>query len=74
MTDLNDDWAAFRAWIDAGVDGPDRPSIQICSGPPSHRPRQVFAIGLNYASHAAEAGHHGRPLFRRAVTKSLSRP
>lgn len=53
MTDLNDDWAAFRAWIDAGVDGPDRPSIQFCSGPPSPRPRQVFAIGLNYASHAA---------------------
>jgi 2-keto-4-pentenoate hydratase/2-oxohepta-3-ene-1,7-dioic acid hydratase in catechol pathway len=31
-------------------------------GPPSPRPRQVFAIGLNYAAHAAESGqplpHH----------------
>ena len=25
-------------------------------GPPSPRPRQVFAIGLNYAAHAAESG------------------
>lgn len=26
-------------------------------GPPSPTPRQVFAIGLNYAAHAAESGH-----------------
>lgn len=25
-------------------------------GPPSPRPRQVFAIGLDYAAHAAESG------------------
>jgi 2-keto-4-pentenoate hydratase/2-oxohepta-3-ene-1,7-dioic acid hydratase in catechol pathway len=25
-------------------------------GPPAPRPRQVFAIGLNYAAHAAESG------------------
>jgi 2,4-diketo-3-deoxy-L-fuconate hydrolase len=26
-------------------------------GPPSPRPAQVFAVGLNYADHAAESGH-----------------
>ena len=50
-----DDWAAFRKASDAFIDHPvsfDPASL----GAPSPTPRQVFAIGLNYASHAREAG------------------
>jgi len=51
-------WATFTQWAAdadlarAAVTQIDRASL----GPPVPRPRQVFAIGLNYASHAAESG------------------
>jgi 2-keto-4-pentenoate hydratase/2-oxohepta-3-ene-1,7-dioic acid hydratase in catechol pathway len=49
-------WAEFTAWAanlpDGQITGP--PDSQF--GAPSPHPRQVFAIGLNYADHAAEAG------------------
>jgi 2-keto-4-pentenoate hydratase/2-oxohepta-3-ene-1,7-dioic acid hydratase in catechol pathway len=54
-------WAEFRSWTDRlelGVadalddDGAERANW----GAPCPRPRQVFAIGLNYRDHAAEAG------------------
>jgi len=54
---LYDDWDAFRSWVDsAGVSGDARPLDQSRLGAPSPRPRQVFGIGLNYKSHAAESG------------------
>ena len=51
-----DDWDAFGAWAadqDAAADVPIDPTRLAC---PSPEPRQVFAIGLNYREHAAEAG------------------
>jgi len=53
--------AAFAAWDDlrdwaASAAGPGRPLDPSDLGAPSPEPRQVFAVGLNYASHAAESG------------------
>src|SRR3954449_11010276 len=46
-------WDEFAAW-DAPSGG--EPYDAACLGPPVPRPRQVFALGLNYALHAREAG------------------
>ena len=49
-------WTAFRGWAD---DAPSRRTTPIDNhdlGPPAPRPTQVFAIGMNYRDHAAEAG------------------
>jgi 2-keto-4-pentenoate hydratase/2-oxohepta-3-ene-1,7-dioic acid hydratase in catechol pathway len=51
-----DDWDAFADWargLDAGGGDPFDPAAL---GAPVPRPRQVFALGLNYAMHAREAG------------------
>ena len=50
-----DDWAAFAAWASqvTEVTGPLDESKLGCPVP---EPRQVFAIGLNYRSHAEESG------------------
>lgn len=51
-------WADFREWADAYR--PDaaelRPIDESRLGPPVPLPPQVFAVGLNYRSHAAESG------------------
>ncbi len=53
---LYDDWAAFTTWI-AGADLPaGAPYDEADLGSPVPQPRQVFAIGLNYRSHAEESG------------------
>jgi 2-keto-4-pentenoate hydratase/2-oxohepta-3-ene-1,7-dioic acid hydratase in catechol pathway len=54
-------WAEFRAWADGlqlgAADGMDDGGAERANwGAPCPRPRQVFAIGLNYRDHAAEAG------------------
>ncbi|GAA4484085.1 fumarylacetoacetate hydrolase family protein [Rhodococcus olei] len=53
-----DEWAAFTEWA-AALDSAGRPRIEVTArtvwGAPVPRPRQVFAIGLNYADHAAES-------------------
>ena len=50
-------WEQFVAWA---ADQPPRdlarPAEQAAFGPCVPRPAQVFAIGLNYKDHAAEAG------------------
>ena len=55
-----DRWAEFRAWPEehgSGLPPTDAGEVDPARiGAPSPRPRQVFAIGLNYADHAAEAG------------------
>lgn len=54
---LFDVWPDFVAW---GAAISDAESIEIDAarlGAPVPSPRQVFAIGLNYAEHAAEAGY-----------------
>ena len=57
-----DRWEEFRAWADAEY--PSAPLEQNPAwlagehvGAPSPQPRQVFAIGLNYAEHARESGY-----------------
>ncbi|MDQ2876556.1 MAG: hypothetical protein M3Y33_17845, partial [Actinomycetota bacterium] len=53
-------WAQFSAWYAANSEtiraaGATRYSAGEL-GAPVPRPRQVFAIGMNYRAHAAEAG------------------
>jgi 2-keto-4-pentenoate hydratase/2-oxohepta-3-ene-1,7-dioic acid hydratase in catechol pathway len=50
-----EDWAAFVGWA-AGVATPTGRLDEAALGCPVPRPRQVFAIGLNYRSHAEESG------------------
>ena len=57
---LFEDWAAFADWASAleKAGAAASGSFEITDlGAPVPRPRQVFAIGLNYAEHAAEAGY-----------------
>ncbi len=69
---LFEDWVAFAQWASSeGADAAAEASVRLSSsgeaayrdieasalGAPVPRPRQVFAIGLNYAEHAAEAGY-----------------
>ncbi|MFP6655696.1 MAG: fumarylacetoacetate hydrolase family protein [Myxococcota bacterium] len=51
------DWGALRSWA-AEQDAEEAdPVIELSQlGPPVPSPSQVFAIGLNYKDHAAEAG------------------
>jgi 2,4-didehydro-3-deoxy-L-rhamnonate hydrolase len=53
-----DEWAAFVAFADGVLGGaPDVVAVdERRFGNPAPRPRQVFAIGLNYRAHAAESG------------------
>jgi 2-keto-4-pentenoate hydratase/2-oxohepta-3-ene-1,7-dioic acid hydratase in catechol pathway len=51
-----DAWDAFTAWgAEADFVGAEAIDSKA-PGPPVPRPRQVFALGLNYAMHAQEAG------------------
>ncbi|MGH9054477.1 MAG: fumarylacetoacetate hydrolase family protein [Acidimicrobiales bacterium] len=57
-----DQWDTFREWA-AGAGAADgaggataEPFDPAVAGPPSPAPRQVFAVALNYADHAAESG------------------
>jgi 2-keto-4-pentenoate hydratase/2-oxohepta-3-ene-1,7-dioic acid hydratase in catechol pathway len=49
-------WAAFRTWAREAPDAAGAPVADADLGAPAPRPAQVFAIGLNYRAHAAEAG------------------
>ena len=54
------DWTAFAAWASEVTDASGEAAVPLEVaelGAPVPRPRQVFAIGLNYAEHAAEAGY-----------------
>jgi 2,4-didehydro-3-deoxy-L-rhamnonate hydrolase len=51
-----DAWGDFTAWAARGH-APTGKLDEATLGPVSPRPRQVFAVGLNYADHAAESGH-----------------
>lgn len=50
-----DDWPAFVAWAN-GVTAGTAPLVEAELRNPVPEPRQVFAIGLNYRSHAEESG------------------
>jgi len=49
------DWDAFCAFAD-GISSSTGPLVEADLGCPVPRPAQVFAIGLNYRSHAEESG------------------
>ncbi|GAA2734207.1 fumarylacetoacetate hydrolase family protein [Streptomyces nogalater] len=49
-------WAEFRAWAARTVLTGGTPFAAEDLGAPAPAPRQLFAIGLNYRDHAAEAG------------------
>ncbi len=51
-----DEWDAFAGWASSVRDGHGEPYDPRDLDAPVPRPRQVFALGLNYAMHAAEAG------------------
>lgn len=51
------EWDAFRDWA-SGLDAARGAPFAVEDlGAPVPRPAQVFAIGINYAAHAAEAGY-----------------
>jgi 2,4-didehydro-3-deoxy-L-rhamnonate hydrolase len=50
-----DDWSAFADWAAGGTEATG-PLDETRLGCPVPAPRQVFAIGLNYRSHAEESG------------------
>jgi 2-keto-4-pentenoate hydratase/2-oxohepta-3-ene-1,7-dioic acid hydratase in catechol pathway len=50
------EWTAFRSWAAGAPAGDARPVADADLGAPAPRPAQVFAIGMNYKDHAAEAG------------------
>ena len=52
---LYDDWSAFVEFA-AGVTAGTAPLVEAELGCPVPTPRQVFAIGLNYRTHAEESG------------------
>ncbi|MDG4831486.1 fumarylacetoacetate hydrolase family protein [Solwaraspora sp. WMMD1047] len=54
-----DVWPEFVAWAGSGGPGPDAPLTAVdpaALGPAVPRPRQIFAVGLNYRDHTAESG------------------
>src|SRR3954468_6245519 len=50
-----DDWNAFGEWSQGAALEGDAELDPSQLGPPVPRPRQVFAVALNYPEHAAEA-------------------
>lgn len=64
---LYERWDDVRALADR-VQGPEQPIELSALQAPVPRPRQVFAIGMNYAAHAAEAGVEA-PEFPPTFTK-----
>jgi 2,4-didehydro-3-deoxy-L-rhamnonate hydrolase len=54
--DLFENWQEFLDWARATAPSPHLPFDVTELDAPVQRPRQVFAIGLNYFDHAAESG------------------
>lgn len=48
-------WTEFREWARTADNSSVRPLDRAALGSPAPRPRQVFAIGLNYRDHAEES-------------------
>ena len=51
-----DRWDEFTTWAAGAAGGAPEVFDERLLGSPAPRPRQVFAIGLNYSDHAAESG------------------
>jgi 2-keto-4-pentenoate hydratase/2-oxohepta-3-ene-1,7-dioic acid hydratase in catechol pathway len=56
IDDLYPHWLQFLQWAGESSPTPDQPFEVSELDAPVQRPRQVFAIGLNYLDHAAESG------------------
>lgn len=57
--DVYEEWSSFRQWaasVKVAEDSDRQPVVLDQLEAPVPRPRQVFAIGLNYRAHAEEAG------------------
>jgi len=69
--DVLDRWSEFRAWADSTTlqNGVEFDAEEL--GNPVPEPKQIFAIGLNYAEHAAES-HYEIPSFPPVFTKYRS--
>lgn len=50
-----DDWPAFAQWAQTAAGAPRSYAVSDLKAPVP-RPRQIFAIGLNYVKHARESG------------------
>lgn len=50
-------WAEIRSWVETADLSLAQSFTEADLGLPTPLPRQVFAIGLNYAKHAAEGGY-----------------
>lgn len=71
---IYDRWEQFTAWARHHVargSREDLPGEAATIGPPAPRPRQVFAIGLNYRDHAEES-HLGPPETPAVFTKFMT--
>lgn len=51
------EWNSFEEWAINAIPGDIQVTDLALLGPPVPRPSQVFAIGLNYRDHVAEAGY-----------------
>lgn len=74
---LYESWDAFIDFADKGLARSPGESFSASQlGPPSPRPRQVFAVALNYAEHAREGGMAAPddPLFFTKFVSSFSGP
>lgn len=65
-------WQEFAAWAAATANGSGDRFDPAQLGSPAPRPAQVFAVGLNYRSHADEVGYDhaqaGPPVFTKFPT------
>ena len=73
-----DEWSEFRVW-GAGLDPTSVEQVPYSAtqlGPPVPAPRQIFAVGLNYAAHADESGfvRPAAPVVFPKYLSSLSGP
>jgi 2-keto-4-pentenoate hydratase/2-oxohepta-3-ene-1,7-dioic acid hydratase in catechol pathway len=68
--DLYAVWDEFRSWAEGVDDESAGPAVAAdVLGSPVPRPAQVFAVGLNYRSHAEETGLAGSPGVPLTFTK-----
>ncbi|MCX5400753.1 fumarylacetoacetate hydrolase family protein [Streptomyces sp. NBC_00102] len=70
-------WDEFRAWAADAALGSGTPFDPADLGAPAPAPRQLFAIGLNYREHVAEAGYgapEGMPPVFTKFAGSISGP
>lgn len=74
-----DRWDEFRSWAgdgDPGRHGPGSVPRPDQLGAPVPRPRQIFAVGLNYSEHATESGFEKpqHPVIFTKFASSLTGP